>query len=153
MRIVALEEHFAIPELVGRIDPAAMAARGWPPPEKRPPPMMQAEALAEVGPARLAGMDEAGITLQVLSAAGPGADLMRPEDGPEMARAYNDRLAAIGAAPPDRFSGSAHLPMSAPHAAADELERAVAQLGFRGAMVNGLSQGRFLDHPDFEPLL
>jgi predicted TIM-barrel fold metal-dependent hydrolase len=54
---------------------------------------------------------------------------------------------------PDRFAGFAHLPMNSPQAAADELERSVRDLGFCGALINGVTEGRFLDHPDFEPIL
>ena len=43
--------------------------------------------------------------------------------------------------------------MLAPEAAADELERTVKDLGFHGALVNGATDGRFLDDPAFEPIL
>jgi len=43
--------------------------------------------------------------------------------------------------------------MRTPEAAADELERAVTQLGFRGAMINGTTEGRFLDDVRFAPIL
>ena len=43
--------------------------------------------------------------------------------------------------------------MLAPGAAADELERAVRQLGFRGALINGMTDGRFLDDAAFDPIL
>jgi uncharacterized protein len=49
--------------------------------------------------------------------------------------------------------GFAHLPLLAPEAAAVELERAVRQLGFHGVLVNGATDGRFLDDPMFEPVL
>ena len=153
MRIVALEEHFNIPDLIRRIDPVAIAARGWPGPGERPPETSPMEALREVGPRRLADMDAAGVSLQVLSASGPGADLMDDEQGPGLARAYNDRLKAFVDYHPDRFAGFAHLPMTAPEAAADELERAVCNLGFKGALINGTTGGDFLDAPRFEPLL
>ncbi|PIH03615.1 hypothetical protein CS542_02305 [Pedobacter sp. IW39] len=42
------------------------------------------------------------------------------------------------------------MPMTAP-AAADELERAVTEHHFRGAMVRGLTQDQFLDQPRFAP--
>ncbi|WP_399135142.1 amidohydrolase family protein [Streptomyces sp. Li-HN-5-11] len=45
------------------------------------------------------------------------------------------------------------MPVGSPEAAAAELERAVAQLGCVGAMINGMVAGRFLDHPDFRPIL
>src|SRR5262249_42480165 len=40
-----------------------------------------------------------------------------------------------------------------PAAAATELERAVRELGFKGAMVNGHTGGRFLDDRSFWPIL
>jgi len=43
--------------------------------------------------------------------------------------------------------------MSAPEAAADELERAVREHGFLGAVVNGHCQGVYLDDAAFEPVL
>jgi hypothetical protein len=153
MRIVTLEEHFVVPELVGRIDKAAIAARGWGGLSQGGALEKVADALAEVGPRRLAAMDKAGVTVQVVSQSGPGADLLPPDQGPAMARAYNDRLKQYVDAHPDRFAGFAHLPMTAPEAAADELQRAVEDLGFRGALINGTTDNRFLDDPIYEPLL
>ena len=57
------------------------------------------------------------------------------------------------AAHPDRLAGFAHLPMRSPQAAADELERTVRDLGFCGALINGLTEGRFLDDARFDPIL
>ena len=152
MRIVALEEHFHAPELIETVGRDRALRRGWPGGDAHPKAAMR-EALAEVGADRLADMDAAGVSVQVLSAAGPGADLLPPESGPDLARAYNDRLKRSVDGRPDRFAGFAHLPMTAPGAAADELERAVTELGFRGGLINGLTDGRFLDDPMFEPLL
>ena len=84
---------------------------------------------------------------------GPGADLLDPAEGPALARAFNDALARHTSAQPKRYAGFAHLPLRAPDAAADELERAVRELGFCGAMVHGTTQGRFLDDAAFAPLL
>ncbi len=153
MRIIALEEHFVQPELVGRIDRAAITRRGFPPPEIQWSQAMRAAELQELGAARIADMDAAGITTQVLSVAGPGADLLAGDAGVTLARDYNDALARAVAAHPGRLAGFAHLPMQAPEAAADELERAVRQLGFKGALVNGLTGDRFLDDAAFDPIL
>ena len=152
MRIVALEEHVTFPDLVGRIDPLAVRARGWPAPGEQPPEMSPFDALQEVGPERLADMDAAGVSLQVLSASGPGADLLSGEQGLDLARTFNDRLKSIVDRHPDRFAAFAHLPMASA-AAADELERAVCELGFKGALINGLTGDAFLDAPAFQPLL
>jgi len=42
--------------------------------------------------------------------------------------------------------------MTAPHAAADELERTVKKYNFRGAMIRGLTNDQFLDHSKFAPI-
>src|SRR6185369_16623018 len=52
-----------------------------------------------------------------------------------------------------RFSGFATLPWQAPDAAARELERAVKELGLKGAMINGRPGTTFLDNSYYEPVL
>jgi uncharacterized protein len=54
---------------------------------------------------------------------------------------------------PDRFAGFAALPLQSPDASAKELVRSVKELGFVGAMVHGTTEGRFLDHASFDPIL
>jgi 2,3-dihydroxybenzoate decarboxylase len=44
------------------------------------------------------------------------------------------------------------VPTANPRAAADELERAVTKLGFKGAMVNGMTGGVFHDDKRFWPI-
>ena len=153
MRIVALEEHFVIPDLTKRIDAEALTRRGWPIPGSAVAAHMPIKELADFGPARLADMDAAGLTVQVLSLSGAGAEMMPPDTAPDHARAINDRLAEEVSRSPGRYAGFAHLPMGAPEAAARELERCVRDLGFVGALVNGTSDGLFLDDPRYEPLL
>ena len=153
MRIVALEEHFAVPALVKRIDPAAVARRGFQPSKLAAGRVDAFEQAVEIGPRRLADMDAAGISVQVLSNTGPGPDIVPGPDGVQLAKAMNDYLAAAAARYPDRFKGFAVLPMCDPDAAAVELERCVKQLGFVGANINGTTQDRFLDHPSYAVLL
>ncbi len=153
MRVVALEEHFTVPALVGRIDRDTIRRRGFQPrkpPKSGPNPL---ELAPEIGERRLQSMDEAGISVQVLSNTGPGPDLVPGPDGIAIAREMNDHLAAAVARHPRRFAGFAVLPMQSPDAAASELVRAVRELGFLGALVNGTTEGRFLDHPSYEALL
>ena len=153
MRVVALEEHFTVPELVRRIDPGAIARRGFRPrtaPPGRPNPL---EGLPEIGERRLRSMDESGISVQVLSNTGPGPDLVPGADGIALAREMNDHLAAAIARHPDRFAGFAVLPLQDGEASARELVRAVKELGFVGALINGTTEGRFLDHPSYDGLL
>jgi predicted TIM-barrel fold metal-dependent hydrolase len=153
MRIVALEEHYTVPRIVAGIPTDAIAGRGFPGPDFPWSQVTKRNELADLGAARLADMDASGITVQVLSVAGPGADLVPGQQGIDMARAYNDALAEACARHPSRYRGFAHLPMLAPDKAAGELERAVKDLGFHGVLVNGPTDGRFLDDPAFEPIL
>jgi uncharacterized protein len=146
MRVVALEEHFLVPSLIRKQFAPANLNMVWLKPD------LEAR-LADLGAQRLGAMDEAGITQQIISASMPGADLLEGQSGIQFARETNDRLAQATREHPDRFGGFAHLPMREPQAAADELERAVRDLGFRGAMINGTTDGRFLDDPRFAPIL
>lgn len=153
MRIVTLEEHCTFPALVARIPAAAQLARGLTPGGHPAPAVNRREQLRDTGAARIADMDAAGISVQVLSVAGPGADLLPGAEGVALARDINDHLAKVIEGYPDRYAAFAHLPMAAPDAAADELERCVRDLGFRGGMVNGTTGDVFLDDSKFEPLL
>ena len=153
MRVVALEEHFSIPSLVKRIDPAVIARRGFKGRKQAPGKPSLNDLLADIGDVRLKSMDENGVTVQVLSPGGPGPDLVPGADGVALARELNDQLAAACAKHPNRFAGFASLPMASPEACADELRRCVKDLGFPGALINGTTEKRFLDHPSYDGLL
>ncbi len=138
---IALEEHFLSPDLVdywrptmAGVDPAVCAK-------------LYAR-LTDFGDMRIEAMDRTGIARAVLSISGPGVQAER--DGAtavRRARESNDFLAAEIAKRPDRYAGFAHVAMQDPRAAADELERCVTQLNFCGAMINGHTNGVYLDHP------
>jgi uncharacterized protein len=150
MRVIALEEHVSFQQFSSTIDPALIAARGFTP--GRGAGGRTAE-LDDTEGERLRLMDEAGIDVQVLSIIGPGADLLPADAAPDFARRYNDELATVVRKHPDRFSGFANLPLTAPEKAAEELTRCVREHGFLGALVNGHTGGKFLDDPSFEPVL
>lgn len=153
MRIVALEEHFTVPRVVAGVPRDAIDRRGFPPPDFAWAQSTKRNELADLGEARIADMDANGIATQVLSVAGPGADLVPGQAGIDLARAYNDALAEGCARHPARLRGFAHLPLLEPEAAAAELHRCVAQLGFHGVLVNGATDGRFLDDARFDAVL
>ena len=106
-----------------------------------------------LGEERLADMDRAGISVQVLSHTTPGTQDVAVSDARHLARSVNDVLAAAIERHPTRFAGFASLPTPDPVAALSELRRACEELGFAGAAVNGLTEGRFLDDECFRPLL
>jgi uncharacterized protein len=146
MRVISLEDHFWTPDIA-----TAIGALRNPDTAGSDSPL--AANLLDLGERRLAAMDEAGIDLQVISHTTPGVQHLDPDSAVPLAREANDALARAVAEHPDRFAGFATLPTSAPDAAADELERAVGDLGMKGAMVNGHTGGRFLDDPRFDVLL
>ena len=138
--VIALEEHYYDPELAATFDG----------PEGRAVEIRR--RLDDLGELRLKEMDEAGIDVQVISHGAPSTQRLDPETAVRLARNANDRLAQAIAAHPDRFAGFAALPTPDPQAAADELERTVTTLGFKGAMVHGLTNGVFFDDKQFWPI-
>src|ERR1700730_10538988 len=156
MRIVTLEEHFALPSFRHRV--AGSRQTSVRDDENMPAVIRKiTEKMIELGAGRLADMDRSGISLQVLSKAGnhvgPSADMLDGDGAIAFARDFNDEVAHEIAKHPDRFAAFAHLPMSVPEGAADELERTVKDLGFRGALISGTVRGAFLDDPRFAPVL
>ncbi len=142
MRIITLEEHIAFPEMTGKISEADKAKHSI---GQSPAIEKLAPKLADLGGDRLQTMDESGISIQILSVAGAGADLLSPENGPAFATEYNNLIAKRMQEHPGRFKAFAHLPTTNPQAAAKELERTVTALGFCGALINGLTNDEFLD--------
>lgn len=139
--VIAIEEHYWDAEL-------AKTYKGFE--AGRPGP--QQTRLYDLGDVRIKEMDEAGIDIQVLSHGAPSTQKLPADTAVAIARGVNDRLAATCVAHPDRFAGFAALPTADPKGAADELERCVTKLGFKGAMMHGLANGVFLDRKEFWPI-
>jgi len=145
IRKIALEEHFLCPSLeeywlptMSGVDPKAVSGL--------------LARLTDFGQMRLESMDRVGITRSVLSIAGPGVQNERDvATARRRAAEANDFLAGEVGKRPDRYSGFGHLAMQDPRAAADELERCMRELKFCGAMINGHTNGQYLDHPSLHP--
>lgn len=110
------------------------------------------ERLLDMGEQRLQEMDEAGVDIQVLSLCIPGCDHFEASEGLAMARETNDELADVVRKYPDRYVGLAALAPQDPEGSAKELERAVKDLGMRGAKLNSHARGEYLDNEKFWPL-
>ncbi len=145
--LIALEEHYSIPALLGKDKHGGSPAPGANPYSEF------AEKLADLGERRISDMDSAGIDVQVLSLTSPGTEQMEPADAVRVAGSVNDFVAAAIKMHPSRLAAFAALPTSVPEKAADELERTVKEYGFKGALVNGHSRGRYLDDRFFWPIL
>ena len=142
---IALEEHFLCPGFedywkatVSDVDPKILA--------------QVVVRLSDFGELRLKSMDGAGIARSVLSIAGPGVQAEHDATtAVRVARAGNDFLAREVQKRPERYSGFGHLPMQDPAGAAAELERCMTELKFAGCMINGHTNGQYLDHPSLAP--
>jgi predicted TIM-barrel fold metal-dependent hydrolase len=140
--IIALEEHYVDPEVARHFKEGGPEARD----------AALRERLHDVGALRIREMDEVGIDIQVLSHSAPATQRLDADSAPAVARGANDRLRETVRASNGRFEAFATLPSANPRAAADELERAVTKLGFKGAMIHGLTNGKFIDGREFWPI-
>jgi 2,3-dihydroxybenzoate decarboxylase len=142
---IALEEHCMIPGFEDYWEPTVRGV------ERSRRDMLLAR-LSDLGSGRLEAMDEAGIAIAVLSLAGPGVQV-ETDVGTAVrkAREANDWLAVQIQKHPRRLGGFAHLAMQDARAAADELERAMRDLNFSGALINGHTHGQYLDHAALDP--
>jgi predicted TIM-barrel fold metal-dependent hydrolase len=151
MRIISIEDHYSNPLYRQKI--SANEARS---------PYMIARSeklghdigkeLDDLGESRVKAMDATGVDMQVLSFNAPVAQGFAPDEAVAMAKQLNAQIAGAMKAHPKRFAGFAALPMTAPEAAVDELERCVKDQGFVGAMVHGHTMGSFLDDKKFWPI-
>ncbi len=165
MKRIDFEAHFITQEYVGRL----LANEGYPrfvedkqtkarllycfPDTPEPLPNIIINKLLDVGEGRLQDMNAAGVDIQVLSLASPGVELFDATTGTELARKMNDALAAILQKHPNRFMGFASLAPKLPGAAADELERAVKELGLKGWKTNSNFGDSYLDDEQYWPIL
>lgn len=149
MRIITLEEHYATHALIAG-QGSSMRPNSGVMPEGGISQLM--DRLLDIGESRIAEMDKAGIDVQVLSSVGV-ENIEDEKEALELACSSNDILASAIKQHPTRLSGFAILPISIPLRAADELERTVKEYGFKGAMIQGHSRGRYLDNKFFWPVL
>jgi 2,3-dihydroxybenzoate decarboxylase len=141
---IALEEHFSAPgfaeysaDMTRMIPPAILAELG--------------AKLTDFDDRRLAEMDAGNIEYVVLSQTMPGvqAEVDRAV-AVRRARENNEFLAGRVARHSHRFGAFAHVALQDPQAAADELERTVREYGFKGALINGHTLGRYYEGVEFD---
>lgn len=140
---IALEEHFMAPGFIEYFNRTSVNIS----------PDLFGKALGalqEFGDIRLGHMDRNGIEKAVLSLSGPGVQAETVTAvAVRKAKECNDFLAEQIARQPDRYGGFVHLAMQDSAEAANELERCVKELGFCGAMINGQTNGAYLDDDRF----
>lgn len=145
MKKIALEEHFNGPgfekylqAVAKEFDPSVLAAI-----EK---------LLPDFEEKRLQTMDACEVEIAVLSQTAPGIQQEKDiRTAIDTARKSNDFLAKQIARQPSRYRGFACVALQDPLAAAQELERCIKELGFVGVLVNGHTNGEYLDDSKFWP--
>jgi aminocarboxymuconate-semialdehyde decarboxylase len=103
--------------------------------------------------ARIEHMGATGVDVQALSA--PTYLFYywaEPALAHDVAQMTNEGIAAVARAHPDRFLGMATLPLQDPKRAADELARAVRELGLRALEMGSQVAGRDLDDRSLDPV-
>jgi uncharacterized protein len=145
MKTITLEEHFLTTEFL-----RATEGQG----QQFPLELARVrEQLLDLGEGRLRAMDEGGITMQVLSLAAVGLESLTPENENPVLRSVHDESAQAIRSHPDRFAAFATAGLKDVPDTIKEIQRCITQLGFKGVYVDGTTDGKFLDHPDFFPLL
>jgi 2,3-dihydroxybenzoate decarboxylase len=164
-RRISVEEHFSYPEHIEYL--RAILDKEYPSPEVlaqekyllSDAPFLHAIAtpavsgmltqLYDVGNGRIADMDRYGIDMQVISLVSPGVQVFEPGVAVRLAEKSNNNLWALVKEHPTRFNGLACLAPQIPEAAADELERSVVELKFKGAVINSHTKGEYLDEKKY----
>ncbi len=148
-RTITIEEHFAVAAVQEQTRRVA-ARTGVAPWGLFPDDIFT--LLAETGAARIADLDASGVDVQLISLASPGIHTFDAATAAALARDVNDVAGELVRAHGGRIAAMAVVAPHAPDVAAAELERALG-LGLTGLVVNGHVHGRYLDDPEFRPLL
>jgi aminocarboxymuconate-semialdehyde decarboxylase len=101
---------------------------------------------------RLKEMDANRVRVHALSLMPPMVYWGDGSLGLRLARLVNDAMAEANRLHPDRFVFFATLPMQDPEAAANEVNRAVTELGCRGIYLGTNVRGKELSDPSFLPV-
>lgn len=159
---IATEEAFAPPELVAMWrtmietgscdDPGFVSLVGFYTAARTERSRFVFNRLQDLGEARLADMDAAGVDRQVLSLTAPGTQVLPSAEAVAMAKLANDQLAEACRRHPSRFSGLTAIAPQDPAAAAAEIQRGRDKLGLHGVIINGHTAGEYLDNPKFWPI-
>jgi len=103
--------------------------------------------ITDLGARRIADMDASGIAKQIVFLTAPGVQVFDAATAVSLSREVNDQLSSSTRKHPDRYAALAAIAPQNPGAAVLELERAVKNLGMKGAVVNSHTQGEYLDDP------
>jgi len=147
MKKIALEEHFTTPDFLEfsrEKDFKAMNTEN----------VTEFElGLLDLDDLRIEAMNKAGIDISVLSLTAPGAQIKLDANiATRIVHKSNEFLAEKIAKHPTRFRGFAALALQDPVNAVKEFEYCIREYKFLGALINGQTEGHYLDEERFLPL-
>jgi len=163
LKIIATEEHCHTPKYLA----ALRSRKEWPrreyfeengkkmerewfsPTEFRVMDPDNPGKVPDLGEGRIRDMDDAGVSMQILSMSYPSVELFEPDEVTSLCKDINDEIYEIIKKYPDRFVSFATIGAQNPAGAAAELERAVTKLGMKGALITGHINGEYLDSKKF----
>lgn len=146
MKKIALEEHFITPDFLEYTEKGDFSFM-------KPHKVNDFKArLLDFEDLRIEAMDKAGIGTSVLSLTDPGVQgELEKAIAVELAHKANEFLAEKISRNPKRYRGFAALAMQDPLQASKELEYCIRQHHFLGALINGQTNGQYLDDEQFYP--
>ncbi len=146
MKLINIEEHYMSSKIASKIstllqDPSINVVSG-----------ANANGVCDLFNTRLSYMDKQGIDTQIISYASGIPATLPKEYAVDLCKEVNDEMYEACAKSNGRFYAFAHLPLSDPIAAANELERCVKELGFVGAMISAHYQDLPYDDEHYFPI-
>ncbi|MCL2492951.1 MAG: amidohydrolase family protein [Clostridiales bacterium] len=140
MKFIGVEEHFSTPDYVAEFktkndDEAAIF-----------------DKICDVGPLRVAQIDEAGVAMQIVSLSSPGIEQLGKNDAVRVSAKVNEYVAQAIEKNPERFRAFMAIPTISPQDAIGTL-RETKKTPFVGVCINGRIGDKYLDNPEFLPML
>ena len=111
------------------------------------------QRLLDLDDERIRIMDQAGVSMHLLSLTSTGVQMFKPGKACEIAKIANDRLAEAIKAHPGRYAGLVAIAPQAPKQAAKEIERGITKLKLNGVIINSHTNGEYLDEKKYWPIL
>lgn len=137
LSVVDMHAHCLFPEVARQVPRVDV-------PRAAPPSLV-------LGADRLASMDERGIDVQVLSVNTYWWYSASRADAEAVVRLHDEGIAAWCRQHSSRFVGLSSVALQYPDLAAEQLERAVKELGARGASIGGHVDGEPPSGPRYDP--
>ncbi len=151
--LITIEEHFISDTISQKCTEVIMAHGTQAQKQARLSASRGSDPLcADVGAGRIAYMDKMGIAAQILSYIDNCPAELPAQFAIPLCREANDEMYAATLAHSGRLYAFATLPLDNPQAAAQELERTVRKLNFKGALISGFYGNHRLDDGYYDPI-